>query len=143
MTVTAMLRSAREWVVAVVPEGFMIHLISSVRYLIAAVGGGGIFDEFFGRGRGGGGRAQVDNSGSDLRYDLEISLEEAAFGCEKELEIEKLVTCSACDASGSSDDSGGNSTCGTCGGAGAVISSRGFFPSPATLSTLWRNWASD
>jgi len=90
-------------------------------------GGGGIFDEFFGRGRGGGGRAQVDNSGSDLRYDLEISLEEAAFGCEKELEIEKLVTCSACDASGSSDDSGGNSTCGTCGGAGAVISSRGFF----------------
>ena len=90
-------------------------------------GGGGIFEEFFSGGRGGGRRAHVDTSGSDLRYDLAITLEEAAFGCEKELEIEKLVSCETCKSSGSADGSGGNSACHTCGGAGAVISSRGFF----------------
>jgi molecular chaperone DnaJ len=90
-------------------------------------GGGGIFEEFFQGGRSGGRRARMDTLGSDLRYDLAITLEEAAFGCEKELEIEKLVACDTCKASGSAEGSGGNTTCGTCGGAGAVISSRGFF----------------
>lgn len=90
-------------------------------------GSSGIFDEFFQGGRGGGRRAHIDTAGSDLRYDLAITLEEAATGCEKELEIEKLVPCDTCQSSGSADGSGGSSTCNTCGGAGAVISSRGFF----------------
>ena len=90
-------------------------------------GGGGIFEEFFGGGGGRGGRGRSNNGGSDLRYDLPITLEEAAFGCEKELEMEKLVPCDTCSASGSADGAGGTSTCSTCGGAGAVISSRGFF----------------
>lgn len=91
-------------------------------------GGGGIFDDLFGggggsrRGRGGGG----DNRGSDLRYDLEISLEDAAAGTEKELELEKAASCKKCKGSGSTDDSSA-ATCSTCGGHGQVISSRGFF----------------
>ena len=91
-------------------------------------GAGGMFDEFFGggSGRGGGGR-RANTGGSDLRYDLPITLKEAAFGCEKELEIEKLVDCKTCDTSGSADGAGGSKSCGTCGGSGVVISSRGFF----------------
>jgi len=88
-------------------------------------GGGGIFEELFGGGgrrRGGG----TNNRGADLRYDLEINLEEAAEGTEKQLELEKAVTCTQCKGSGSSSDSG-STTCNTCGGHGQVISSRGFF----------------
>ncbi|CAN5229329.1 molecular chaperone DnaJ [soil metagenome] len=91
-------------------------------------GAGGIFEEFFG---GMGGRATRDRSGrqrgSDLRYDLQITLEEAAFGIEKELEIEKDVSCDACAGSGSAARDGGTRTCPTCGGVGQVIASRGFF----------------
>jgi molecular chaperone DnaJ len=87
-------------------------------------GGGGIFDEFFGGGRSrdGSGRQR----GSDLRYDLQISLEEAAAGCEKALELEKLVACTTCAGDGVGKN-GKVVTCRTCGGAGQVISSRGFF----------------
>jgi molecular chaperone DnaJ len=91
-------------------------------------GGGGIFDQFFGGG-GGGGRTRRSNGpqrGSDLRYPLEITLEEAAKGVEKEVEIERLAPCKPCSGSGSASGSG-RSTCKTCGGAGQVISSRGFF----------------
>src|SRR5690606_40995421 len=49
-------------------------------------GGGGIFEEFFG---GGGGRGGADRDGSDLRYDLEISLEEAAKGRSEERRVGK------------------------------------------------------
>lgn len=88
-------------------------------------GGGGIFEEFFGggaRGRDASGRQR----GSDLRYDLQITLEEAAAGCEKALELEKLVSCKTCNGSGVG--AGGKMvSCRTCGGAGQVISSRGFF----------------
>ena len=50
-------------------------------------GGGGIFEEFFG---GGGGQSGGAGRGADLRYDLEISLEEAAHGSEKEISFRKL-----------------------------------------------------
>ncbi len=87
-------------------------------------GMGGIFEEFFG---GGGQRRTRDGRqrGSDLRYDLQITLEEAAFGAEKELELEKLNTCDECKGSGSKG--GGTKTCPTCKGHGQVIASRGFF----------------
>ena len=64
--------------------------------------------------------------GSDLRYDLQITLEEAAFGTEKELELEKSCACRTCRGTGSASG-GGTSTCSTCGGHGQVITSRGFF----------------
>ncbi|MDB6072974.1 MAG: dnaJ [Verrucomicrobiaceae bacterium] len=91
-------------------------------------GGGGIFEQFFGGGGGGGGRRRTNGPqrGSDLRYPLDITLEEAAAGLTKEIEIERLVPCKVCSGSGSTSG-GGKKTCKTCGGAGQVISSRGFF----------------
>src|SRR6185436_805352 len=52
-------------------------------------GGGGIFETFF----GGGVSSEDGQRGSDLRYDMQITLEEAAFGAEKEIEVRKLDTC--------------------------------------------------
>jgi len=85
--------------------------------------GGGIFETFFG---GAGTRAQDRQRGSDLRYDMEIRLEEAAFGVEKEIEIAKLETCDKCQGSGAEPGSR-SITCPVCSGRGQVISSRGFF----------------
>ena len=86
-------------------------------------GGGGIFEEFFGGGsrQSAGGAAH----GSDLRYDLEISLEEAAKGTEKEIRYRRPVECNKCDGSGAEPGSK-KVTCPTCGGAGQVTSNRGF-----------------
>ena len=88
-------------------------------------GGGGIFETFFG-GSGGGMAGEDRHRGSDLRYDMQIALEEAAFGVEKEIEVRKLDACDRCKGSGAE---GGSRTinCPTCGGRGQVISSRGFF----------------
>jgi molecular chaperone DnaJ len=61
-----------------------------------------------------------------LRYDMQIGLEEAAFGVEKEIEIEKLDTCDKCHGSGAEPGSR-TISCPTCAGRGQVISSRGFF----------------
>ena len=88
-------------------------------------GGGGVFEQFFGGGGGG-----VDSSGrqrgSDLRYDMQITLEEAAKGCEKEIEIRKLDACEPCAGSGAQKGSKAV-TCPTCRGRGQVVASRGFF----------------
>lgn len=86
-------------------------------------GGGGIFETFF----GGAGMAGEDRQrGSDLRYDLQITLEEAAFGVEKEIEVRKLDTCDKCAGTGA--EAGSRTiNCPTCAGRGQVISSRGFF----------------
>ena len=84
-------------------------------------GGGGIFEHFFG-GSGGADQAR----GADLRYDLEIKLEEAARGVEKEIEIRKTGRCSACGGSGGGPGAHLH-TCPTCRGRGQVIATRGFF----------------
>ena len=87
--------------------------------------GGGIFEQFFG---GGGGRTDREGRqrGSDLRYDLQIRLEEAAAGVDKEIEVAKLEGCPACAGSGAETGSKAV-TCPACSGRGQVISSRGFF----------------
>jgi molecular chaperone DnaJ len=85
--------------------------------------GGGIFETFFG---GASPRAEDRHRGSDLRYDMEITLEEAAFGIDKEIELEKLDSCDKCDGTGAEPGSRAV-TCPTCHGRGQVISSRGFF----------------
>ncbi|HSV62317.1 MAG TPA: molecular chaperone DnaJ, partial [Chthoniobacterales bacterium] len=86
--------------------------------------GGGIFETFFGGG------ASVDREGrqrgSDLRYDMQITLEEAAFGVDKEIEVRKLDTCAKCGGQGAEPGSR-TINCPSCGGRGQVISSRGFF----------------
>jgi molecular chaperone DnaJ len=92
---------------------------------MGAEGGGGIFDQIFGAGtqtRDRGGRQR----GSDLRYDLQITLEEAAFGTEKEIELLKHDTCGRCNGSGAEAGSKAM-TCPTCQGRGQVITARGFF----------------
>ena len=86
---------------------------------------GGGFEDIFG-----GGRRRRDPSGrqpgSDLRYDLEITLEEATEGVQKELEIEKLEACSTCNSTGSKSGSG-LKTCSTCGGRGTITRQAGIF----------------
>jgi molecular chaperone DnaJ len=83
-------------------------------------GGGGIFEEMFG---GGGGRDQ-GREGADLRYDLEITLEEAARGVEKEISFRKLVACGRCEGTGAEPGTK-RVTCPTCRGAGQIRRSGG------------------
>jgi len=85
-------------------------------------GSGGFFDEMF--GGGGGGRASAGRDGADLRYDLEITLEEAARGVEREITYRRLVTCDRCKGSGAEPGSK-TVTCPTCGGTGQVRRSGG------------------
>ncbi len=93
-------------------------------------GGGGIFESFF----GGGVQADGSQRGSDLRYDMQVTLEEAAFGVEKEIEVRKLDACDKCKGSGAAPGSRAV-TCPTCRGRGQVVSSRGFFQVSQTCPT--------
>ncbi len=95
-------------------------------------GSGGIFEHFFGGGGGNDGSGR--QRGSDLRYDLQITLEEAATGCEKEIEIRKLDVCETCSGSGAQKGSRAV-TCTTCRGRGQVAVSRGFFQVAQTCPT--------
>ena len=97
-------------------------------------GGGGIFEEFFGGGGGGGRSSNGSQRGSDLRYDLQITLEEAAAGMEREISYRRPVVCRACHGSGAEPGSK-TVTCPTCGGTGQVTSSRGFFSIRQTCPT--------
>lgn len=87
-------------------------------------GGGSIFEDLFGGGQGG--DPNGPQRGSDLRYDMEISFEEAALGCEKDIPLTKLETCDVCHGSGAEKGSK-ILTCSTCGGRGQVVASRGIF----------------
>jgi molecular chaperone DnaJ len=85
----------------------------------------------FGGGGGGGGGGR---DGSDLRYDLEISLEDAAKGIEKELSFRKAASCERCDGSGAEPGSK-KVTCPTCRGAGQVQRSGGIITFRQTCPT--------
>lgn len=78
-----------------------------------------IFESFFGGGFGGGSRRRGPQRGSDLRFDIEVTLEEAAFGAEKTVVIPKLDTCSHCKGKGAESESD-IKTCGTCHGRGVM-----------------------
>lgn len=92
---------------------------------------GDVFSDLFGGGRGG--RQRVVR-GDDLRYDLEISLEEAAKGTSKDIKINTLVGCDSCHGSGAEKDSKVE-TCPTCHGAGRVHVQQSFFVREVTCST--------
>jgi len=94
-------------------------------------GGGGIFEEMFG---GGGARRGGGRDGDDLRYDLEITLEEAARGVEKEISFRKNVTCERCDGTGAEPGSK-RVTCPTCRGAGQIRRSGGIITFAQTCPT--------
>jgi molecular chaperone DnaJ len=86
-----------------------------------------IFGDFMGgrAGRGGPG-SQSRLRGSDLRYNLEITLEEAYSGRTVEIDVPTLVTCETCDGSGAKPGTG-MSTCRHCNGYGKVRAAQGFF----------------
>jgi len=83
---------------------------------------GDVFGDMFGRGQRSSGPAR----GQDLRYDLEISLEQAYAGAEVEIKVPAAITCESCSGSGAKPGSS-PTTCGSCGGAGRVRASQGFF----------------
>jgi molecular chaperone DnaJ len=86
---------------------------------------GDVFGDIFGGGGGGRGRGGPQR-GSDLRYTLDISLEDAVRGTTVEIRVPSLSTCEKCDGSGAKPGSS-PTTCGTCGGAGQVRMQQGFF----------------
>ena len=110
-----------------------IDLEEAMRAFASAFGGGGggfggsFFESLFG-GMGGGGARDRDgrSRGSDLRYDLEIDFEEAAFGARRELSLNIVEDCEACRGSGAEAGSQ-REKCTACGGRGMVVSSNGFF----------------
>jgi molecular chaperone DnaJ len=91
------------------------------------------FGDVFGAGRTGARRSSAQR-GADLRYDLEISLEEAAEGMTAQLRIPRLENCDQCKGTGTK---GGTQpeTCQTCGGAGQVRYQQGFFSVARTCGT--------
>lgn len=95
-----------------------------------------IFAQMFGGmgGFGGPRRRQSDprRPGSDLRYDLDITLDEAVRGCDKALEIERLVPCDVCKATGSKDGTKGYKPCPSCHGSGVITRQSGFFVQQST-----------
>ena len=86
--------------------------------------GGGFFDGIFGSG---GRRSRTGpQRGADLRFDLEIDLEECAFGSEREITFPLAEECATCHGSGVEPGTRAE-TCKHCGGRGAVVSGGGFF----------------
>ena len=86
---------------------------------------GDIFETIFGSAFGGGGRAQA-RRGADLRYDMEVTLEEAFHGKSSEIEIEVSQTCDTCQGSGATPGTQ-KRTCNLCAGQGKVRAKQGFF----------------
>ena len=97
-----------------------------------------VFDDLFGdfmggRGGGGGGRQRATR-GSDLRYNLRVSLEDSYAGLQKTINVPTSVGCSACNGTGA--ESGAEpQTCPTCSGMGKVRAQQGFFTVERTCPT--------
>ncbi|KWV92970.1 molecular chaperone DnaJ [Erythrobacter sp. YT30] len=88
---------------------------------------GDIFETIFGGAFGGGGAARQQNRrGADLRYDMQITLEEAFHGKSTEIEIEVSQSCDTCDGSGATPGTG-ERTCNLCHGRGTVRAKQGLF----------------
>ncbi|HZV08553.1 MAG TPA: molecular chaperone DnaJ, partial [Novosphingobium sp.] len=96
---------------------------------------GDIFETIFGSafGGGGGGRQQA-RRGADLRYDLEIGLEEAFHGKSLEIEVDVAAPCEPCKGSGAEPGTGAR-RCNMCGGHGKVRAQQGFFMVERTCPT--------
>jgi len=86
-----------------------------------------VFGDVFGDIFGGGGRGRSGPArGSDLRYDLQLDLEDAVKGKTVQIDVPTMVSCEVCDGSGARKGSA-PVTCDTCGGSGQVRMSQGFF----------------
>ncbi len=94
-----------------------------------------IFSDIFGGGRrSGGGQRQSQRRGSDLRYNLEISLEDAVRGATINIDVPTFVACEKCSGSGAKPGSS-KTTCQTCAGHGQVRMQQGFFSIQQTCPT--------
>ncbi|BDY03832.1 MULTISPECIES: molecular chaperone DnaJ [unclassified Ferrimonas] len=93
---------------------------------------GDVFGDIFGGGRRGGRAGPA--RGNDLRYNMELTLEEAVKGITKEIRIPVLATCDSCNGSGAKSGSSAQ-TCGTCHGQGQVQMRQGFFAVNQTCPT--------
>tara|TARA_R110002167_G_scaffold14401_12_gene58568 strand:+ start:1189 stop:2337 length:1149 start_codon:yes stop_codon:yes gene_type:complete len=95
-----------------------------------------IFEDIFGDFMGAGGRRgrTASNRGADLRYNLEISLEDAFAGKTVDIDIPTSIACDKCSGSGASPGSS-PSACATCGGIGKVRAAQGFFTIERTCPT--------
>src|SRR5260370_6248128 len=91
------------------------------------------FGDVFGAGARAGSRRSAAQRGADVRYDLEITLEEAATGMTAQLRIPKLEKCEECKGSGAAPGTQPE-TCRTCAGAGQVRYQQGFFSVSRTCS---------
>lgn len=96
---------------------------------------GDIFEDLFGGGarRGGSGRSPQQR-GADLRYNMEISLEEAYKGAQKTISVTTSASCDTCSGSGAKKGSSPTS-CSTCNGAGRVRMQQGFFTVERTCAS--------
>lgn len=95
---------------------------------------GDVFGDIFGGGGRGGGRGSYAQAGSDLRYNLELTLEEAVAGTEARIRVPVMVTCDECNGSGAKKGSS-PVTCSTCHGQGQVRMQQGFFSVQQTCPT--------
>lgn len=94
---------------------------------------GGIFENFF----GGGSRRRSSSDatqGANLRYDLELSFQDAVYGTKQEIQFQHNEACDSCNGTGCSDGAK-RRTCTTCGGTGQVRRSAGFFAMSQTCPT--------
>lgn len=88
---------------------------------------GDVLGDIFGNRRGGGGgRRRPRRRGADLRYDLELTFEQAAFGVEREITFHRRESCDPCGGSGAKPGTK-PSPCGSCQGTGRITRQQGFF----------------
>src|SRR5947208_8497498 len=92
------------------------------------------FGDLFGGGGGGGRRRGRAQRGEDVRYDLEVSLEEAVFGLAADIQVPRMEACERCKGAGSEPGSG-PSACSTCHGRGEILYQQSFLSIRRTCST--------
>jgi molecular chaperone DnaJ len=95
---------------------------------------GDIFGDIFGGGAGRGGGRSAAFRGADLRYNMEVTLEQAAKGFSTDIRVPSWDNCDTCGGSGAKPGTSPKN-CGTCGGAGAVRVTQGFFSIQQTCPT--------
>jgi molecular chaperone DnaJ len=95
---------------------------------------GDIFGDIFGGGAGRGGGRGGAYRGADLRYNMEVTLEQAAKGFATDIRVPSWESCETCHGSGAKPGTSAK-TCGTCGGSGAVRMTQGFFSIQQTCPT--------
>jgi len=99
------------------------HDVEDIMEAFGDIFGGGIFSDIFGRGGGRGGRRRV-RKGADIQVRVNLTLEEAATGVEREIQVDRRQVCKTCSGSGAKPGSKPE-ICSRCGGTGQVVQQAG------------------